>query len=125
MKNSVNDYIWEISSLIHKNRESKYSDEHEAKQKWSRKQLFQNSLFVLSDMTWIPTDKIYKRLTMEQIGWMMDKAKHDYYDTFEDGQAVNLSVKVKMGISEEQKDLLDYIKATKIDGGWYNDKGND
>lgn len=113
LKNHFFGYHNEIIQSMHKTRKSKYEDEDTPKQKWERKQLFQTSQEIVSKMTNIPVNEVYDKLTMEQVWWRLDKARFDYYETFEAWQAVNTNVRSKMWLSAEQKDLLAYIKANK------------
>lgn len=116
LKNHFFDYHNEIIQSMHKVWKSKYHDEDTPKQKWERKQLFQTSQEIISKMTNIPVNEVYEKLTMEQVWRWLDKARFDYYETFEWWQAINTNVKSKMWLSQEQKALLDYIKANKNNG---------
>jgi hypothetical protein len=98
---------------MHKTRKSRYEDEYIPRQKWERKNLFPSTESVIYEQTGIPADQIYKRLTLEQIGRRKDKVLFDYLETYDDGKAVNTNVKSKAGLSQEQKDLLAYIKENK------------
>jgi len=49
-------------------------------------------LEVLVKKTGISIDELYERLTMEQIGWYMDKVVYDNYETFKEGKAINTKV---------------------------------
>lgn len=113
LKKHIFDYHNEIMDSLHKVWTSKYDDEEEPKQKGERKQLFQNTEQIIYEMTGIPINEIHNILTIEQIGRWLDKARFDYYETFDAGKAINTNVRSKMGLSQEQKDLLDYIKNTK------------
>jgi hypothetical protein len=113
---NLGSYIDDILQLLHPLRKSIYSSSDIPKIKWHkpRKWLFTNEKEVIYSKTWIPTDEIYKRLTMEQIWWYLDKIVFDNYELFKEGKAINDRLFAKNGwLSEEDQKLLDFIKWQK------------
>jgi hypothetical protein len=108
-------YINDIISAIHPLWDSVYKDKELPKIKWkkNRTSLFPNDRESIYKKTGIPTDKIYDTLTMEQIWWYIDKIVYDVYETFPEGQAINDTIGKKAWLSEEDKQLLEFIKSQK------------
>jgi len=116
IKGDISAYYSDIATIMHKQRESKYSDipppiRKDEIKKGRRKQLFQADLELIYEKTGISVDMVEKTLTSEQIGRWMDKIRFDYYETFDEWRIANNKVKARMGLSDWQKDLLAEIKA--------------
>ena len=84
--------------------------------------MFENTWELIYQKTWIPADKVYQVLTMEQIGRYTDKAIFQSYEMFKEGKAINDKVVrgTKKGwLSEQDQKDLDFILAQKINANWH------
>lgn len=116
----LGDYVEKLEQTYHKSYESKYKWVQEPYIKNKRINVFDSSLFIIKDMTGIPVDEVKKRLTYEQIGFIYDKARFDYYETFETWKQVNTSIKA-WNLDDWQRQLLEQIKKdipTHLYTGW-------
>lgn len=72
--------------MLHPLRKSIYSDTKPAKVngKKPKDYPFDNHLEVIAKKTGIGIDELYDRLTIEQIGWYIDKVVYDSYEMFKE-----------------------------------------
>jgi hypothetical protein len=112
VKINIDDYVWAIVWMLHPLRKSIYSDTKPAKVngKKPKDYPFDNHLEVIAKKTGISIDRLYDRLTIEQIGWYIDKVVYDSYETFKEWQAINAKIVSKWGLNSEQKKDLEIIK---------------
>ena len=74
----------DISALRYKKRESIYKDIPEVKHKDQRKRALFNTDVYLAEKAQCRIDEVRSILTDEQIGFMLDDAMRDYYETFDE-----------------------------------------
>jgi len=112
VKNDIDTYISDIVWMLHPLRKSMYTDTKSPSIWWKKPKPypFDNHLEVLVKKTGISIDELYERLTMEQIGWYMDKVVYDNYETFKEGKAINTKVMAQWWLTAEQNKDLDIIK---------------
>lgn len=119
VKNNLASYIDDMVSMIHPVRKSAYIDTQNPKinGKKPRGSIFNSEKEVIYQKTGIPANKVYNILTMEQIGWYLDKIVFEYYEMFEEGKKINdkLMRKFRWGwLSKEDKADLEFIKSQKL-----------
>lgn len=112
VKSNIDDYKSDIVWILHPLRKSIYSDTKPAKVNWKKPKdyPFDNHLEVIAKKTGIAIDELYDRLTIEQIGWYIDKVVYDSYEMFKEWKAINDKIRSKWGLSDEQKKDLEIIK---------------
>lgn len=105
-----------VSSILHPTRNSVYewySVPTKVNGKPQRPYLFSGSNESLKEQTGIPTDEVYNRLTLEQVGRYTDASIFKSYETFDEWQSINNQIKSKMWLSEQQKKDLDFIRKNR------------
>lgn len=112
----------QLSSMLHKPRHSIYdwTDTPKVNGEKPRPALFDSVLESIYTKTWIATNQINDILTLEQIGWYIDKSIFSSFETFEEGRKINDNLKaVRQSKWLSQQDLEDlaFIKAQK-NGSW-------
>ena len=112
------EFCVDMVSTMHTQRKSVYSNLPRAYPKWSKNQknrthFFQSDLQIMKDKTGVSADKINEVFTAEQIWRWIDKATYDFYESFDEWQAVNNMLIKQTWLSKEQQELLDYIDKTK------------
>lgn len=113
VKKNLAKYIDQVVDLMHPLWDSIYAWTKKPKinGKNLRNSLFTNDREAIYQKTGIPTDKIYDKLTMEQIGWYIDKIVFENYELFKEWKAINDRITMKKWLSEEDKKDLDFIKS--------------
>lgn len=103
-----------ITERLHKQRETLY-EWSIPKPKGSWKALFHQSIKNLSDYTGVSMDKVTQCFTSEQIWYYNDCMTWDYLQSFKEWEAYNQNLYVKNAgwLSDEQKDLLEFLKSKK------------
>lgn len=111
---NIGDYISDILDMVHVFRESIYKETKSPKinGKQGRANRFDGLHEIIYWMTGIPSDEIDERLTIEQIGWYMDKSIYRNYEQFKEWMIVNDVVFNKKGmwLTREQQEDLETIK---------------
>ena len=107
------DYIGDILDMLHVFRDSVYKWVNPPRVKWqqNRQARFEWLYEVIANSTGIPMDEIPHRLTTEQIWWYSDKIVFSNYEQFKEWKALNDKVFGGSGLSREQQEALDIIKA--------------
>lgn len=100
----------DILKTLHKTSKSVFENIIVPKQKGETPSIFDNSMDCLIDKTLIPIDEIYNRLTLEQIIFILDKARYDVNENFKEWKSANSSVRAKQWLSEKQKTALQIIQ---------------
>lgn len=117
VKRELSSYIDDILQLLHPTRKSIYFETQSPKIDWKkpRNSIFPNDRESIYKKTGIPVDKIYEKLTLEQIGWYIDKIVFEVYETFKEWKAINDKIMFnKVGwLTEEDKKDLEFIKSQK------------
>lgn len=105
-------YRDDIVSMLHPLRKSIYTDTKPAKVngKKPKDYPFDNHLEVIAKKTGIAIDELYDRLTMEQIGWYIDKVVYDSYEMFKEWKAINDKIANKWWLDKQQQHDLETIK---------------
>ena len=112
VKWELDEYVDDIVWMLHPLRKSIYSDTKPAKINWKKPKdyPFDNHLEVIAKKTGIAIDELYERLTMEQIGWYIDKVVYDSYEMFKEWKSINEKIMSKGGLDKDQQKDLDIIK---------------
>lgn len=118
VKWELDSYIDEVIEYIHIVRKSVYLDTKSPKINWKspRSSIFPNDKEAIYKKTWIPTNKIYDVLTMEQVWRYLDKIVFEYYENFDEWKAVNdkLIIKTKgTWLNDWDKSDLEFILSQK------------
>lgn len=118
----IEEIQWLMSSKLHLPRESIYNwtETPKVNGEKPRPVLFDSILETIYSKTGIPVDKINDILTLEQIGWYIDKSIFSAYETFDEWKKINDSLKVvkqSRGLSQQDLEDLAFIKAQK-NGSW-------
>jgi len=115
VKNELASYVDQLLTLLHPTRKSIYTDTNMPKINWknARQWLFPNEKEAIYKKTGISTDIIYDKLTMEQVGWYLDKIVFENYEMFKEWKAINDRLSSKWWLSDTDKELLEFIKSQK------------
>jgi len=106
----------EIAKLRYVWRQSIYADHAEVKPKDHRKRWLYNTDSYLAEKCRCQIDQVRYILTDEQIGFLLDDAQRDYYETFDEWKSVNDSIISSNGRTltaselEQKQYMLDYKK---------------
>jgi len=111
-------FIDEVIEYTHPTRESVYKNTEMPKIDWKKPRwsIFTNEKEVIYEKTWIVANKIYDELTMEQIGWYLDKIVFNNYEMFDEWKKINdklMRDTKKWWLSKEDKADLKFILSQK------------
>ncbi len=119
VKRELASYIDEVVWMCHKTRESVYTNKDTPKINWKKPRwsIFNSEKEVIYEKTGIPAHQVYDTLTMEQIGWYLDKSVFEYYEMFDEGKKINNKLLKKSWVgwlTKQDKLDLEFIKSQKL-----------
>lgn len=104
-----------ISEYRYTQWQSIYRDHADAKPEKDRKRALHNIDSFLSEKCHCRIDEVRDILTDEQIGYLLDDNKRDFYETFDAGKWVNDQILVENNrtLSTQEEEILQYMKDYK------------